>query len=142
MLRPRPVQQPVLVGFVILLVLSLALPLAGIGSFELGNLFFCAVSFPAACVTATRSLRSRIVAAENLEIRDREGPVCFDLGVYRPSSSASQVSLSGNGLMVSMAWKSRPRIASPSLAYSPSEVSRSRSTEIAGPSLSVIRTIQ
>lgn len=62
--------------------------------------------------------------------------------VYKPSSSASQLSLSGNGLMVSMAWKSRPRIASPSLAYSPSDVSRSRSTEIAGPSLSVIRTIQ
>ena len=72
---------------------------------------------------------------------DQNGLWCFDQG-YKPSSSASQVSLSGNGLMVSMAWKSRPRIASPSLAYSPSEVSRSRSTEIAGPSLSVIRTIQ
>lgn len=98
-------------------------------------------TLPDAAAARARFPADRLLDQSGPLIRSKR-PVVLRPGIYKPSSSASQVSLSGNGLMVSMARKSRPRIASPSLVYSPSEVSRSRSTEIAGPSLSVIRTIQ
>jgi len=68
----------------------------------------------------------------------REAPIAL----YRPSSSCSQVSLRRNGVTVSTGWKSRPRTRSSWEMYWPSDASSSRSTEIAGPLLFVIRTIQ
>lgn len=68
-LHPRPEQQPLLVGFVILLALSTALPLASIGSFSFGDVYGW-IAFGSGVLTATRPLRSRIVVHESLEIRN------------------------------------------------------------------------
>jgi hypothetical protein len=69
-LRPKPEQQPLLAGLVILVVLSAALPLAGIGSApDAGNVFGW-ITFGLVCLAAARPLRSRIVMAGSLEIRD------------------------------------------------------------------------
>jgi len=61
---------------------------------------------------------------------------------HRPSSSCCQVIATRSGSVTSTALKSLPRTAMPSETYTPSALSRKRSTEIAGPSLAVIRTIQ
>ena len=77
-LRPRPEQQPLLAGLVILLVLSVVLPLAGIGkSPDAGNVLGW-IAFGLVCLIAAKPLRSRIVVAdESLEIRDPAGTATF-----------------------------------------------------------------
>jgi hypothetical protein len=75
-LRPRPEQQPLLVGFAILLLLSVALPKGGVGSYSFDDVFSW-IAFGSGLLAATRPLRSRIVVAERLEIRDRAGTATF-----------------------------------------------------------------
>lgn len=58
-LRPRPEQQPLLAGFVILLVLSVVLPLAGFGTDSFGDVSSW-IAFGLACLAVGRPLRSRI----------------------------------------------------------------------------------
>ncbi|HZR54938.1 MAG TPA: hypothetical protein VFB06_36240 [Streptosporangiaceae bacterium] len=62
-LRPRPAQQPLLVGFVILLVLSVVLPLAGFGTDSFGDAGAW-IAFGLACLVVGRPLRSRIVVSQ------------------------------------------------------------------------------
>jgi hypothetical protein len=76
-LRPRPEQQPLLAGFAILLVLSVALPLSGYGSAPDFGSVFAWIAFCSALLAATRPLRSRIVVGESLEIRDPAGTATF-----------------------------------------------------------------
>lgn len=69
-LRPRPEQQPLLAVFVILAVLSIALPLTGIGSPPDTGSVFPWIAFGVVCLAVARPLRSRIVAdGDRLEIR-------------------------------------------------------------------------
>lgn len=67
-LRPRPEQQPLLAGFVVLLVLSVVLPLAGFGTDSFGDAGAW-IAFVLACLVVGRPLRSRIVVPEARAMR-------------------------------------------------------------------------